>query len=146
MLRGHATARTDDKGRLKIPAEFLEEFLALCGPERRVFITSRDGRWVLVYPLPVWEEHEARLLRMPTTNRALENYIRTVNYWGKETQVDSNGRILLHPLLRQGAEIDGDASVFGRQNTLEICNHEVFRGQPPAVSDAELAQLAELGL
>ena len=146
MLRGHATVRVDEKGRLKIPAEFLEEFLELCGPDRRTFVTSRDGRTILVYPIPVWEEHERTLASFPSTHPAVENYIRTVNYWGKEAQVDASGRILLHPLLRSSARVTTDASVFGRQRTLEICDHELFRGQPPTVSKDELAQLAGLGL
>ncbi len=146
MLRGHATARVDDKGRLKIPAEFAAQFLELCGPGRRVFITSRDGQMILVYPLPVWEEHERKMAALPTTNPAFENYARTVGYWGKETQVDASGRVLLHPLLRNSARVNGEASVFGRQNVLEICDHERYRGQPPRVSRDDLTQLAGFGL
>lgn len=146
MLRGHATAKVDEKGRLKIPAEFLKLFLELCGPTRRVYITSRDGRTVLLYPLTVWEEHERKVAALPSTAPALENYLRTVSYWGKETAVDAAGRVLLHPLLRDAARITGVASVFGRQQILEISDHELFRGQPPAVTKDELARLAEYGL
>ncbi len=146
MLRGHATARVDDKGRVKIPSEFLDSFLELCGPERRIFVTSRDGQTALVYPLPVWEEHEKLVAAQPSTNPVVKKYTRTVNYWGKEAQVDANGRILIHPLLRQNARIDGETSVFGIQNILEISAHELFRVQPPTMSDGELAQLAPLGL
>ncbi len=146
MLRGHATAKVDEKGRLKVPAEFLKLFLELCGPSRRVFITSRDGRTVLVYPLAIWEEHERKVTALPSTAPALENYLRTVSYWGKEAAVDAAGRILLHPLLREAARITGVASVFGRQRILEICDHELFRGQPPTVSKDDLSRLAEYGL
>lgn len=146
MLRGHYTARIDEKGRLKIPAEYLEPFLALCGPERRIFITSRDGKMILVYPLPVWEEHEAKLATLPTTKPAVQQYLRTVNYWGREAQVDANGRILIHPLLRANARLEGDASVFGQQRVLEICDHEKYRVDPPVLSDTDLAKLAESGL
>ncbi len=144
MLRGHATARVDDKGRLKIPAEFLDPFVGLCGTDRRTFVTSLDGRMVVVYPLPVWEEHEAKLAAMPGTHPLVVKYLRTVSYWGKETPVDGAGRILIHPLLRQNARLDGETSVFGRQRVLEICDHELFRGQPPVMSLEELAQLSGL--
>lgn len=144
MLRGHATARVDDKGRLKIPAEFHRPFLELCGEGRRTFVTSLDGRVALIYPLPVWEEHEAKLARLPSTNPFVTKYLRTVSYWGKEVQIDPNGRILLHPLLRQHARLDGETSVFGRQRILEVCDHELFRGQPPTMSQDELAELSGL--
>jgi MraZ protein len=146
MLRGHSTARVDDKGRVKIPAEFLDEFLDLCGPERRIYITSRDGRMALVYPLPVWEEHERAVAALPGTHPAVENYLLTVAFWGRESQVDASGRILLHPELRNHARITGDASVFGRQRRLEVCDYELFKGQPPTVSKDDLAQLAGFGL
>ena len=146
MLRGHATARVDDKGRVKIPAEFLKEFLELCGPARRVYITSRDGHMVLVYPLPVWEEHERKAAALPSMDTALDDYLLAVSYWGREAAVDAAGRILVHPELRSYARIDGVVSVFGRQRSLELCDHERYRGQPPTVSRDDLNRLAQYGL
>jgi MraZ protein len=146
MLRGHATAKADSKGRLKIPAEFLPEMLELCGDDRSVFLTSRDGKMLLVYPLAVWEEHERELSRLPSTDPNLEHYLRTVNFWGKETSIDAAGRILVHPLLRDAAGIDGTVSVFGAQRMLEICDFETFRGQPPVVTRDQLAALAQQGV
>jgi MraZ protein len=146
MLRGHATAKVDEKGRFKVPSEFVDELLALCGPERRTFITSRDGAMALVYPMPIWEEHEKKLAELPSTDPAVESYLRTVSYWGRETSVDAQGRLRLHPLLRDGASIDGTLSVFGKQRILEICNHDRFRDAPPTVDRQTLAKLAEYGL
>lgn len=146
MLRGHATAKTDDKGRVKIPSEFLDPFLSLCGEERRVFVTSRDGEMVLVYPLPVWEAHERRLAELPSTEPAVESYLRTVNFWGREAVIDAAGRVLVHPLLRERAGVTGELSVFGKQNLLEICPYEHFRVRPPTVSRDDLSRLAQYGV
>lgn len=146
MLRGHATAKIDDKGRVKIPSEFLELFLSLCGEERRVFVTSRDGEMVLVYPLPVWEAHERKLAELPSTEPAVESYLRTVNFWGREAAIDAAGRVLVHPLLRERAGVTGELSVFGKQNVLEICPFEHFRVRPPTVSRDDLSRLAQYGV
>lgn len=146
MLRGSATARVDDKGRLKIPAEFLDTFLGLCGPERRVFITSRNGRSALVYPLPVWEAHERKLAEQPSTDPLVQKYLLTVSYWGKESQVDAAGRILLHPRLRAYAKIEGETEIYGKSTTLEITDHEVHRVNPPQLTDDDLARLSPLGI
>jgi len=146
MLRGHATARVDAKGRIKIPAEFLDPFIALCGQERRVFITSRDGRMVLVYPLPVFEEIERKLAALNTTDPVLDRFKLTLSYWGRETGVDRQGRILIHPLLRERAGIDGEVSIFGKQRVLELCDHERYRQQPPVLDADALARLAQYGL
>ena len=146
MLRGHATAKVDSKGRLKIPAEFLTGLLELCGESREVFLTSRDGRMVLVYPLAVWEEHERQLSELPSTDPNVELYLRTVSFWGKETTIDAAGRVLVHPLLREAAGVNGTASVFGKQRLIEICDFETFRHQPPVLSREQLEALAQYGV
>ena len=51
-LRGSAHGRIDDKGRLKIPASFRSHVEERYG--KGCFITSRDGKLILVFPLPVW--------------------------------------------------------------------------------------------
>lgn len=142
MLRGHYTAKFDDKGRVKIPAEFAEEFLQLCGGSRRIFITSLDGETALIYPLPVWEEFEIRLAALPTADPDVENYIRTVSYWGRETPIDAQGRLLLHPLLRESALDSLEASVFGRQRFLEICDHNRLKKTRLSVTREERSALA----
>jgi MraZ protein len=146
MLRGHATAKVDEKGRFKIPAEYLEFFLELCGSDRRTFITSRDGRAALVYPMRVWERHEARLAELPSTDPAVEAYLRTVSYWGREVAVDGQGRLRIHPLLRTHASLGDSVSIFGKQNILEICDHESFRDQPPVLDRDTLTRLSDYGI
>ncbi len=146
MLRGHARAKVDSKGRLKIPSEFLETFLELSGEGRRVFVTSRDGQRALIYPLPVWEQLEAKILELPTTRPSVDLYLRTTSFWGRESTVDASGRVLVHPLLREAASIYGDVSVFGKQQILEVCDFELFRHSPPVLSPQALTELAEFGI
>ncbi|RMG46861.1 MAG: division/cell wall cluster transcriptional repressor MraZ [Acidobacteria bacterium] len=146
MLRGHATARVDAKGRIKIPAEFLDTFLSLCGEGRRVYITSLDGVRAQVYPLPVFRDLETRLAKLNSTDPLLDHYKLTLSYWGRETSVDRQGRILIHPLLRERARFNGEVSVFGKQRVLELCDHARFREQPPVLTPEQLAQLAQYGL
>lgn len=143
MLRGHAMAKVDDKGRLKIPAEFLEDFREQCGDSRRTFVTSLDGRRVRLYPIAVWEEHEKKIAQLPKTDPDLANYSTVVNFWGKETPIDNQGRLLIHPMLRAKAAIQKDVSVFGMQTYLEVCDFELYRHEPPTVAPEGLARLAE---
>src|ERR1700689_1636218 len=50
-----AQASVDDKGRLKLPAEFVAYLKAVDGV--KVFITTVDFRQVRIYPLPVWKRN-----------------------------------------------------------------------------------------
>src|SRR6202045_4642353 len=67
MFRGSAPAKIDDKGRLKIPTDFRRAIEERYGPD--LFVTSIAGDSALLYPLPVWEEIEARLGGSPPPDR-----------------------------------------------------------------------------
>ena len=57
------------------------------------------------------------------------------------------GRILIHPLLREKATINGEVAVLGQQNHLEIWNRSVFEetlSRNP-LTDEDLSELAALG-
>ena len=54
--RGFFTARVDEKGRLKLPAE-ITEYLAALG-EQQVFVTTVNGTTARIYPISVWRRNE----------------------------------------------------------------------------------------
>ena len=62
MFRGNHPTRVDEKGRLKLPAEFKRRVDELYGPQ--FYITSMDGKRAQVYPLKEWEQIEASLAKM----------------------------------------------------------------------------------
>ncbi len=143
MLRGHATAKIDGKGRLKVPSEFLGTFIGFCRDDRRVFTTSRDGKIALVYPLPVWAEYEQKLIKLPSADPVVERFLRVLNYWGRESAIDASGRVLVHPLLRDHAALNSQVSVFGRQQILELMDHDSMREDAPTIGEEDRATLAE---
>ena len=54
--RGMYPCRLDEKGRLKLPAEF-QHFLNVL-PEKKLFVTSLDRRIAQIYPMTAWRENE----------------------------------------------------------------------------------------
>jgi MraZ protein len=89
-------------------------------------VTSVQGDSALLYPLPVWEEIEARLAQMPSTDRAKMRYLERVSYYGQQVRLDVQGRILIPQILRESASINGDVVVSGQLNHLVVWNHERF--------------------
>lgn len=147
MLRGGEVVSVDDKGRMKIPARFVDLMRqASAGDDRRVFITSLDGSTVRVYPLRAWEAIEARLQTVAPTDEDAELFARTVNYWGRESQIDAAGRVLLPSLLRTHAKIDGEVHVAWSSDHLEVLDHVALAKSPPVVSREVRARLKGLGL
>jgi len=123
-LRGSAQTRIDDKGRLKVPTLFRGGIKDQHGPD--VFVTSVTGESVRIYPLSVWLEIERRLSKMPASHPARLKFLDRVNYFGQESELDGQGRIVVPPLLRESASIVGDVRVFGRIDYLEVWNEERF--------------------
>jgi MraZ protein len=122
VLMGHAPARVDDKGRLKIPADFRKLIEEKYGTE--CFITSVDGDHAMVYPMPVWYDFQARLAKVPSTSVAKQKMLERVNYFGHATTIDGQGRLLVPSVLREVAGIADDVVVLGNTDHLIVWNEE----------------------
>lgn len=122
MFRGSASAKIDEKGRLKIPTDLRRRFQDDYGTE--VFITSVRGDSVFVYPLSVWEDLEARLAALPSTDRVKQRYLERVSYYGQQTRLDAQGRVVIPPILRESAAMDGEVVVSTRLDHLEVWNRD----------------------
>jgi MraZ protein len=139
MFRGNHPTRVDEKGRLKIPADFKrlvdENFGA------KFFITSLDGERAQVWPLPEWEKQEAKLAAMPSLP-AKRKLLDRISYYGQETEMDAQGRVLIPQVLRESGKLVGDVVVLGKGGPyLEVASHQMiratFEAQPMTEADEE---------
>ena len=144
-LRGNSPAKVDEKGRLKIPAQFLE---ALKEYGNQFYITSKTGEVALIYPLKVWSEIEDKLAKMPSTNPAKSKFLMRTSYFGQVVEIDGQGRVLLPPVLREAAQTKGDVDVFGKLDYLEVMNHtrvlDQLKNEPYTTEDDKA--LGEFGI
>jgi MraZ protein len=144
MFRGNHPTRVDEKGRLKIPAEFRGRVDEIYG--NQFFITSKDGKRAEIYPLKEWEKIEEKLAQIPSMNSAKQKFLDITSYYGQMAEMDAQGRLLLPQLLRETAKITAEVVVFGKQTYLEVLNHEAFKAQLAPLTDEEQRALAEFGL
>ncbi|MEO8076946.1 MAG: division/cell wall cluster transcriptional repressor MraZ [Acidobacteriota bacterium] len=146
MLRGNYTAKIDDKGRLKIP----NGFRALVEEKHgaALFVTSLTGEYVRIYPMPVWIALEEKLAKAPSTHPARLKFFDRVNYYGQTAEFDTQGRVLIHPRLRDSAGMNGEVDVFGQYEWLDVWNHERFvaKMQREPYTDDDARALAEFGI
>jgi MraZ protein len=145
MLRGNSLAKVDEKGRLKVPAAFRSAIEPEFGTE--FFVTSLRGECVRVYPMPVYAKLEQRLSNASAVKPAVTKLRTALNYYGQSATMDGQGRLLIHPLLREAAGIDGEVAVLGQQNFLEVWNRAQFeeRLRRDPLTDEDLIELAALG-
>jgi MraZ protein len=119
-LRGNCPAKVDEKGRLKVPAVFLDE-LKEYGTQ--FYITSITGESARIYPMKVWSEMEDRLAKQPASNQAKRKFLLRTSYFGQTVELDGQGRLLLPAVLRETAQMKGEVDVFGTLDYLEVMNH-----------------------
>ena len=146
MLRGNAPATIDEKGRLKIPSIFRAGIDESWGSD--FYVTSLTGESVLIYPLPIWQETEERLAKLPSLNPTKKKFLDRTNYYGQLASADKSGRILIPTVLRESARMTGEVAVLGYLNYLDVWNHERFlerlKDQPFTEEDHEV--LGNLGI
>jgi len=119
---GHAPAKVDEKGRLKVPNTFrriIEESYGL-----DCFITSLEGERALIYPLAIWQAFQGRISKVPSTSMAKAKLLERANYFGQLGTIDAQGRLLIPSILRTVAGIDSDVVVLGNQDHLIVWNEE----------------------
>src|SRR5688500_13236211 len=127
MLRGHAMATVDDKGRLKLPSQFRTYIEESWGSD--FYVTSVEGQAVQVYPLSVWQELEERLAKLPALNPTKKKFLDRTNYFGQLASLDKAGRILIPANLRESALMTGEVAVLGNLNSLDVWNLERFKAR-----------------
>src|SRR5712671_4827181 len=119
-LRGNCPAKVDEKGRLKIPAVFLD---ALKVYVNHFYITSTSGESVRIYPQEVWSEIKDKLAKVSSQNRAKRKFLMRTSYYGQTVELDGQGRLLVPAVLRESAQMKGEVDVFGNLDHLEVMNH-----------------------
>jgi MraZ protein len=127
MFRGNHPTRVDEKGRLKVPAEFKRVIDEKYNTQ--FYITSVDGKVAEIYPFEEWERIEQKLAGLSNYNPTKKKFLDRVNYWGQQVEMDGQGRLLMPQLLRDAAQIKGEVAVTGNLNRLLVRNMESYRKQ-----------------
>lgn len=145
--RGMYPARTDDRGRLKLPVGFANFFNAL--RDKTLFVTSLDRRIASAYPLPVWREKEKALSEYREDPELAQRLEFNAADLGAESQMDSQGRILLSPELRRALGIENaSVKVVFKRGRMDIMSEAVYEEmrQTAVVTSVERSKAEAAGL
>jgi MraZ protein len=145
MFRGNHPTRVDEKGRLKVPAEFkrvIDEKYA-----QKFYITSVDGHIAQLYPFEEWERIEQKLAALSTYNPTKKKFLTRTNYYGQVVEMDGQGRLLIPQILREAAQIRGEVAVLGNLTYLEVRNMEALDKEiTEPFTDEDTKTLDDLGI
>jgi MraZ protein len=120
MFRGTQEAKIDEKGRLKLPADFMK-LIVEKNYGSQFFITSRDGKVAEVWPMPEWEKEEQKKADLPEDDMAKLTWLEFVNGWGGVAEIDKQDRLMLPRKIRERFNlVNEEVDVTGFQRYLVV--------------------------
>jgi MraZ protein len=146
--RGMYTARLDDRGRIKLPAEFhryLDTF------NENLFVTSMDRKTARIYLMRTWRENEALFENYHDDPRVARNVAFTAAELGSEAEMDAQGRIPFSSELREALGIENNQQVrlYHNRGRIDVLSDAVFKArqqQASAAPEDDLNKMEGAGL
>ncbi|MFZ1735520.1 MAG: division/cell wall cluster transcriptional repressor MraZ [Candidatus Moraniibacteriota bacterium] len=121
MFIGEYTHSIDAKKRLSLPSKVRSE---LGG---RIVVTRGLDQCLFVYPVKTWETLAEKLGSMPIGEAGTRSFVRLMLAGAVDTEVDSQGRILIPDYLREYAGLSKDVIVAGLWNRLEVWDESKWK-------------------
>jgi MraZ protein len=123
VFRGISAINLDDKGRLAIPARHRPCLQDSAGGQLILTIDTEE-RCLLLYPLSAWVDIEKKIEALPSFNAQARRIQRLLIGHATDTDLDSHGRILLSPPLREYAHLQKAVVLVGQGKKFEIWDEE----------------------
>ena len=125
---GNPRTKLDDRGRLKMPAEFKAFIEKRYGKDFTSFyITSREGQDAEIYPMPEWQQHLAKIFAMPKSLPARKKLLDRYNLFGDRAEMDPQGRLLMPEELRNAGLVNVEVKVSGEGSFLRVSSLQLLR-------------------
>jgi len=128
VFRGVNNINLDAKGRLAMPTRYREMLVDRCDGQMIVTI-DMDERSLLIYPLQDWEALERDLSRLPNFNKSARKIQRLLIGHATDTELDTSGRLLIPPPLRQYANLEKKAVLIGQGRKFELWSEDVWQAR-----------------
>ena len=132
MFLGQFTHTIDAKGRLTIPVKFRDLLI------QGAYVTQGFERNLQVYTTESFERLAQRATTLTTTDPEARAVRRVIFGGATEVQIDSSGRILIPPFLREYAKLDGDTTIVGAGEYFELWNAQAWSEELTGVTDPEI--------
>ncbi len=141
-------AKLDDKGRLKLPADFQQYFADL--KENKFFITSLDRRIGRIYTVSVWRQNERFLAGSQGDPKKRRGAAFNAADLGGQSEIDGQGRLLVPSELRRELELEGQqVRLFVYKEHVEMLNEKVYqagKAEGEQITTDDVGDLENVGL
>ena len=131
MFQGAAALSLDAKGRLAIPARHRDALAKLAGST--LVLTAHPHRCLLIYPAPAWEPIRDKVLAGSSLEQRSALLKRLLVGYARDEEMDSAGRVLIAPELRNFAQLEKQVHLVGQGDHFELWSDAGWQKQQEAI-------------
>ena len=132
--------RLDEKGRLKLPAPFVQYLNSLT--EKKLFVTSLDRRIAQLYPIGVWRENEKFFENYCDNPQVAQDVLFNAADLGADSEMDAQGRVLFNSELRTALDLAGqELHLFAYKGRVQILTEALYQERKQRASNASSANV-----
>jgi MraZ protein len=117
----------DAKGRIAVPMRHREALTREAGG--RLVLTAHPEGCLLLYPGHAWEPVRTKVMGFPSFNSLASKWKRLLVGFAEDVELDSAGRVLVSPELRNFARLDKRVMMVGQGSHFEIWAVEAWEQQ-----------------
>lgn len=148
MFRGSSFHNIDPKGRIIIPSRF--RYVIKASGINRIMITRMD-QGLFAYTRDQWGKLEDKILHLPEKSESMRRFQRFFIGGAHDCKCDSQGRVLIPPILKQYAGLEKEIVLVGVLDRFEIWSRKAW-DQENEMMEKDLAddqvrhEIAQLGI
>jgi MraZ protein len=132
VFQGNSSLSLDAKGRLSMPTKHRD---ALIAANSQITITRHPHGSLMVFPRPAWQAFSDQVSRLPMD--AL--------WWRRiflgnafDVEMDSTGRVLVSPELREAVGITKEVVLLGMGSCFELWDKPTYRAKEAQAMQVEM--------
>ena len=110
---------------MAVPTKYRDRLQSTADGQLVVTLDMSDP-CLLIYPVTEWEDIERKLVRLPSLNKQAARLKRLLLGHASEVELDSHGRILLPPALRELVNLEKRIILLGQGNKFEVWNEQTW--------------------
>ena len=131
MFQGAAALSLDAKGRLAIPARHRDALAKLAGST--LVLTAHPHSCLLIYPAPAWDPIRDKVLAGSSLEQHSALLKRLLVGFARDEEMDSAGRVLIAPELRNFAQLEKQVHLVGQGDHFELWSDAGWQKQQEAI-------------